>query len=211
MLAVRLLGPFEVSKDGATVVMPAGRLRALLARLALGAGETVSVERLAAAAWDGDLPRDARRTVQLYVARLRSVLGKDVIQTETAGYALRAAAVQVDVLSFVGLLDAAAVEPDGSRESRLLREALALWRGRPFEGVPSSWLEESNTPWLVERYLSAVERRLDLDIGNGHATDLLAELAELTAEHPLRETLWVRWLVALVCAGRQAEALSAYP
>src|SRR3989440_4858094 len=210
MLTIRVLGPFEVSADGIAVEVPTGRLRALLANLAMAAGEAVQVERLAAVAWDGDTPDNLRRTVQLYITRLRALLGKNLIHTKSAGYALLIPADQVDALRFLGLLEAAATESDWSRERKLLGEALALWRGNPFEGVYSSRLEESEGLRLIERYLSAVERRLDLDIADGRAADIVAELAELAAEHPLRETLWVRWLVALADCNRQAEALARY-
>ncbi|GAA0910805.1 hypothetical protein GCM10009558_098930 [Virgisporangium aurantiacum] len=63
---------------------------------------------------------------------------------------------------------------------------------------------------LVERCLAAVERRADLDLAEGRHTELVAPLRELTAAHPLRESLWVRLLVALDRCGRQAEALTWY-
>jgi hypothetical protein len=55
-LAVGVLGPLEVSVDGRPVAISAGRLRALLAALAVSAGQPVSVDRLATAMWDGELP-----------------------------------------------------------------------------------------------------------------------------------------------------------
>jgi len=85
-----------------------------------------------------------------------------------------------------------------------------LWRGAPFEGVDSTWLEKYEAPRLEERYLAAPERRIDIDIADGPTDVLVAELAQLTRRHPLRESLWVRLLVALHRSGRQAEALVRY-
>jgi hypothetical protein len=38
---------------------------------------------------------------------------------------------------------------------------------------------------LLESYLSAVERRIDLDLA-GHHGEIAAELMELVARHPMR-------------------------
>jgi DNA-binding SARP family transcriptional activator len=207
---VGLLGPLEVLVAGRPVVLATGRLRTLLAALAMSAGKPVSVDRLAAAIWDGELPANPRKAVQTYVMRLRDVLGAGLIGTRPGGYVLWVAPERVDALRFVALLDAARVAADAAMERGLLAEALGLWRGVPFEAVGSAWLEHSEAPRLVERYLAAVERRIDLDLAGGRAGELVAELRKLVGSYPLRESLWVRLLVALQHSGRQAEALEEY-
>lgn len=210
-LSVRLLGPLHVALDGRPAPLTAGRLRAFLALLALSAGRTVTVEHLAAEVWaDHDPPGNARRSVQTYIARLRGALGPAAIGSTPAGYVLRVRPDRVDALRFCGLLDAAAAAPDATAERTRLAAALDLWRGRPFDGVPCDRLAESTAPWLVERYLTALERRLDLDLAAGRHTELVAELSGLTADHPLREPLWARLLIALEGSGRRAEALARY-
>ncbi len=209
-LAVGLLGPLEVSIGGRPVEVGAGRLRTLLAVLAVSAGRTVSISRLAAALWDGNLPDNTRRSVQTYLARLRGTLGAARIGTTADGYVLHADPEDVDVLRFPRLLDAALAEADAGIQRERLTVALALWRGRPFEDVQSAWLEESVSQRLLERYYAALERRIDLDIAQGRHEDLAAELSEHTAQHPLREPLWARRLIVLDRCGRQAEALNCY-
>lgn len=210
-LSVRLLGPLDVWVNELPVALTAGRLRASLAVLALSAGQIVSIDRLATAVWaDGDPPGNVRRSVQTYIARLRSTLGVASIGSAPTGYVLRAAPEQVDALRFLGLLDAAAAAPDAVAERARLADALDLWRGPPFDGVPCGWLAESTAPWLVERYLTALERRIDLDISAGRHGELVGELSELTARHPLRESLWARLLIALDRSGRRADALAQY-
>lgn len=197
--------------SGRPVAVPSGRLRTLLAVLAMSAGKTVSVDRLTAAVWDNEFPGNTRRSLQTYVARLRGVLGATSINTTSAGYALCAEPDNVDALRFVRLLEAAAAAPDRTAERARLGEALALWRGTPFDGVHSDWLEYSNAPWLVERYMAGLEWRIDLDLADGQRGELLvAELGELTARYPFRESLWLRLLVALDRCGRHAEALHRY-
>jgi basic membrane lipoprotein Med (substrate-binding protein (PBP1-ABC) superfamily) len=44
----------------------------------------------------------------------------------------------------------------------------------------------------------------------GHASDVLAELEQMTAEHPLRESLWAWRMRALHAEGRDAEALRVF-
>lgn len=61
---VWLLGPFRVAVAGRAVELPAGRLPALLAVLAMSAGQTVSVDRLATAVWGEELSVDARANVR---------------------------------------------------------------------------------------------------------------------------------------------------
>jgi DNA-binding SARP family transcriptional activator len=209
-LTVRVLGPIEIAMDGRPVTLTAGRLRAALAALAMSAGDVVSVDRLATAVWSDDLPGNVRRSIQTYMTRLRGALGDTVIGTRPAGYVLYAETADVDALRFRRLLTAASLTPNPETERAKLAEALGLWRGHPFEGVPSERLEEAEAPRLMEQYLTALERRLDLDIAAGRHTELAAELEGVTAQHPLRESLWVRLLLVLDRCGRQAEALARY-
>ncbi|GAA2216453.1 hypothetical protein GCM10009850_119220 [Nonomuraea monospora] len=209
-LKVGVLGMLEVAVDGRPVPLTTGRLRTLLAVLAMSASETVSMERLAEAVWSDELPRNSRRSLQIYAARLRDALGRDWIGTRQEGLTLRADPGDVDALRFERILGRASGERGSPAERPLLQEAMALWRGRPFEGVTSRWLAEIQAPRLTERYLTALERRAELDILAGHAVDAVAELAEQVTRHPLRESLCLRLLVALDRCGRQAEALRWY-
>ena len=208
MLGVGVLGLLEVTVDGRPVELTAGRLRALLAVLALSAGRPVSVDRIAEALWDTDPPATIRASVATYVTRLRAALGTVAISAGPGGYALDADPDQVDALRFTDLLDRAARTPDPAAERVLLDDALRLWRGTPLDGVPSGWLARTVTPRLVERRLSAVERHVDLRPSDeGEAEPLLRDLI---TQHPLRESLWVRLLLLLRRSGRPAEALEQY-
>jgi DNA-binding SARP family transcriptional activator len=213
-LAVGLLGPFGLWLGGQALQMTTGRLRALLAVLAMSPGHAVSVDRLARAIWGNEPPDNARRTVQTYVTRLRSLLGAELIDTTTAGYVLRVDPEQVDALRFVRLLEVrprdAGCDADPMTQRARLMAALGLWRGTPFEDVPSPWLAESEAAQLSERYLAALEQRIDLDLAAGSDRGLVAELLRLTTAYPLREPLWVRLLIALQRSGRRAEALATY-
>jgi DNA-binding SARP family transcriptional activator/tetratricopeptide (TPR) repeat protein len=209
-LRVELLGPLRVWLDGEPVELPAGRLPALLAVLAISPGQTVSVDRLATAVWGEELSVDARANLQTNVRRLRRLLGAGLVATRAGGYALQVEPDRVDAVRFVRLLDQAAAAPDRATERDRLVEALALWRGTPFDGVRSDWLERTQATRLEERYLAGLERRIDLDLADAPPAGLAAELGELTGRHPLRESLWARLLVTLARSGRPAEALERY-
>ncbi|WP_158602767.1 AfsR/SARP family transcriptional regulator [Jiangella rhizosphaerae] len=207
---IDLLGPMRLRADGRPVDVTTGRLRALIAVLALSAGRTVTVARLVEALWSQHLPANPRRSIQTYVTRLRTLLGPGLIATSATGYVLHADPDAVDVLRFQRLLDRADGSSDPLRQRSCLAEALALWRGRPFDDVESAWLAGTEAPRLVERHLAAQERRIALDLELGRPADLVPELRELTAAHPLREPAWALLLEALERSGRRAEALAQY-
>ncbi|WP_335975094.1 AfsR/SARP family transcriptional regulator [Streptomyces sp. CA2R106] len=211
-LAVRLLGPYEVTVGACPVAVPAGRLRALLTGLALSAGQVVPLDALASGVFDEQQPANPRGSLQTYVLRLRHLLGADAILTTDAGYRLDVLPAQVDALLFQELLEAASAA-DGATAHELLTRALGLWRGTPLADAGSTSLEREYAPALTERFLTASERHLDLGLALGAGQppgEPIARLRELTARYPLRESLWARLLTTLLAADRQAEALQAY-
>ncbi len=141
--------------------------------------------------------------------RLRRLLGEQVVVTEPDGYRLVLDPGRVDALRFLSLLDEA-TEKTPASERKLLAEAISLWGGAPLEGVGSPTLADEWGPLLTERYLFAVERRIDLDGGVVADAELVAELTDLVAQHPLRESLWERLVLILARSGRRAEALARY-
>ena len=209
-LTVSVLGPFRVTVAGRPATVTSDRLRSVLAVLALSAGEPVSIDRLVAAVWDEDQPANARRTLQVYVTRLRAVLGHAAIRSASGGYLLDVVPDDVDALRFVRLLDAAGQACDRVMERAWLAEALALWRGTPFIDFRSTWLADVESTQFAERYLAGMERLLDIDIDAGRPGEIVAQLRVLTAQYPLRERFWAQLMLALSRAGRQAEALEAY-
>lgn len=90
--------------------------------------------------------RGVVRPAETTVTRLWTLLGAELIGTWPNGYVLRAEPDQVDALRFLRLADAAAAAPDVIQERARLAEALALWRGMPFEGMSSAWLADLEEP-----------------------------------------------------------------
>src|ERR671935_749132 len=206
-LEFRILGPFEVGRNGEPLELPAGKPRALLAVLLLRRGEVVSVDRLVDELWGEQPPPTAAKNVQGYVARLRRVLGNGALLTQAPGYALRVEAL--DAARFQALVEEARHEEPGAAAPRL-EEALALWRGPPLADFAYEPFAQDEIRRLEELRVSALEDRIDADLALGRHEKVVAELEALAREHPLRERLQGLRLIALYRCGRQAEALEAY-
>ncbi|MER6829709.1 BTAD domain-containing putative transcriptional regulator [Streptosporangium sp. NPDC000563] len=216
-LEFRILGPFEVLRDGVPVPIRAAKLRTLLVSLLLDANKTVSVETLTNHLWGDDPPGGARNTLQNYVLRIRRLLGcagdEGPLLTCPRGYLLRVADDRLDLHRFEALTlrARAAFAADATeRAAALLAEALGLWRGEPLQDVPSETLRREVVPVLAERGLDALQSRIEADLALGRHEEVLAELRRLTAAYPLRERFWAQRMLALCRSGRQAEALSCY-
>jgi ABC-type transport system substrate-binding protein/DNA-binding SARP family transcriptional activator/streptogramin lyase len=208
-LEFRILGPFEIGRDGKLVALPAGKPRALLAVLLLHAGEVVSVDTLVDELWGEQPPATAAKNVQGYVARLRRALGDGVLVTQAPGYALQVDGQQLDAGRFQVLVEEARLEePAGA--ARRLEDALALWRGAPLADFTYEGFAQDEIRRLEELRLSALEDRVEADLALGRQEVVVAELESLVRAHPLRERLQGQLLVAFYRCGRQAEALEAY-
>ena len=70
----QVLGPVQATVGDAVVEFPGAKERALLARLVLGAGTTVSAAELVDSVWGESPPRTAAKSLQTYVLRLRNSL-----------------------------------------------------------------------------------------------------------------------------------------
>ena len=207
MLGLRVLGPLVVQRDGGVIAVPGVRVRVLLSMLALNHERAVAVDELVEVLWPGEPPAGAESTVRSHVARLRRLLGHDVVVTEPGGYRLSVAEVEVDAAA---LEEAVADLRRGRRCSpEQLRRVLGLWRGVPYPEL-ADWLPAViASRSLVADHLVVRERCLDLDIATGGAAAAVGELERLVGEFPLRESLWVRLARAQYVAGNQVEALRA--
>src|SRR4051794_35439803 len=91
MVRIGILGALQIERDGTPVEIAGGRLRALVARLALAGGRPVSVGALADAVWDDELPSDQQHALQSLISRARRALGDaDAIVPAPGGYTLTA-------------------------------------------------------------------------------------------------------------------------
>jgi DNA-binding SARP family transcriptional activator len=206
---LRLLGPLEVRNDADVVTLAGGRPKALVAVLALHANEPLSTERLVDAVWGESPPKAAANTVQVYVSRLKKVL-LGALETHAAGYVLHVPPEAIDVRRFERLVAEARSADRPEEASRLLAEALGLWRGPALAGIALEGFAAAEVRRLEEARLTALEDRIEADLACGRHAELVGELEALVSAHPFQERLRGQLMVALYRSGRQAEALEVY-
>ena len=182
-----LLGPFAVS-DQDDRALPSGgpKQRAVLAMLALTPRRPVPTRTLVDGVWGDDAGDRAARTLSVYVSNWRKALKPDRvagrlgrIQTTATGYLLDAADAEVDAVSFEQLLVGGrkALADERPHEAvGLLRQALALWRGEPLEGLADLPFAPSVVARLEVLRLEAVEARFDGELAAGNHRAVLVEL-----------------------------------
>ncbi|WP_245661264.1 BTAD domain-containing putative transcriptional regulator [Nocardia salmonicida] len=186
-------------------------MRALLVALALQPGLVVPKAALVDWIWGEQPPADAANSLQALVSRLRKLLPEGSLDGQPGGYRLTVRPGAVDAVRFEQLVEQARGGADTQR-APLLREAVDLWRGTIMQDValPDSAAFDA----LIARFeglrLAAIEDRYESEIRLGCGPELVAELTELVARHPVRERLVVALMRALAAAGRGTEALTVY-
>jgi DNA-binding SARP family transcriptional activator/tetratricopeptide (TPR) repeat protein len=226
-LRVGVLGPVTTWHDGNEISAGQPRQLAVLGMLASRANRVVSRGELVDAVWGDDPPASAEGGVYTYVAGLRRVLEPDrpqrsaergrraparVLVSAGGGYMLRLPSGCLDAQEFEQRLGTARERrAAGDLASALaaVDEALSLWRGIAFAGVPGPFAEAERQR-LDELRTAAFEERADLMLAVGRAAEVIPGLTTLIAQHPLRERARGLLMTALYRCGRQAEALQVF-
>lgn len=205
-MAVKVLGPMDT---GGQTLGP--RERAILAALIVRRGTTVAPSELAEAWWGEQTPPTWAQQVRNSVARIRSRLGRDVVETVATDYRLGLDADSIDATRFERIVsDARAHALHGEHDRAVdgYRRALALWRGAPLQDV-ATW-----EPGIVEAMrlgqirASAEEELLDARLKAGEHRAVIPDAERLVREDPLREDRWAILALANYRADRQADALA---
>ncbi|MBV9338488.1 MAG: AAA family ATPase [Solirubrobacterales bacterium] len=213
---LRILGPFELRLDGGEPIALGGlRQRAVLAILALHAGEVVATERIIDELWGEHPPSSPAHTIQVFVSRLRRALGpaSGRLDTVAPGYRLAIDATEIDAARCQRLYSEAraatgAGHPADARTQ--LDQALALWRGAPLADFTYEPFAQGAIAQLEELRVSCREELVEAELALGQHEKVVHDLEALIAEHPLRERPRGQLMLALYRCGRQAEALEAY-
>ena len=209
---IGMLGSFEVrGEDDVVADVPGARLRALVVALALEPGHVVQKATLIDWIWGENPPADAANSLQRLVSRLRRALPDGLVEGQSGGYRLTVEPDAVDAVRFERLVHEARRE-DAPQRVRLLREALALWRGAAMQDVDlqESAAFDAAVTRLDRLRLTAMEDRFDAEVNLGHGADVVDELTDAVAAHPVRERLVAALMRALASVGRDNEALLVY-
>ncbi|WP_424183997.1 BTAD domain-containing putative transcriptional regulator [Actinokineospora sp. G85] len=216
-MQVAILGPLRLTgADGAELELGGTRLRVLLARLALDAGQFVGAAALIDALWGEHPPVDASNALQSVVSRLRRALrveSEGLVESGSAGYRLAIGPDDVDAHRFEALVGSAREALRAGRVAQgaeALRRALALWRGPVLDGLDDAPFAEPVVSRLAELRTAAVEDQLAAEVELGGHAEAVARLRELVTAQPLRERAAGLLMRALSAAGRQAEALAEF-
>ncbi|MEV0132559.1 tetratricopeptide repeat protein [Dactylosporangium sp. NPDC050688] len=216
----RILGTLEI-RDGAGRLLspPRRKQRLLLAVLLLRANTPVTTDALLDLLWPEAAPVSARANLQSYVSGLRRLLHTDEpadpprLHREPGGYVLRVGPQELDAAAFEALAGQgrqALTEQRHAPAAEHLTQALARWRGPVLEDLPLPAELQPAVERLEQLRMVVLEDSIEARLGLAEPAVLAAELAELTARHPLRERLWAHLMVSLYRAGRQGDAIEAY-
>jgi TolB-like protein/DNA-binding SARP family transcriptional activator len=209
VLEFRVLGEFEVVRDGATVTLPPSRkTRALLAYLALSR-QKHRRERLCEIFWD--LPDDPRGALRWSLSKIRPLVDEPDcprLVADRQRVELRTEGVEVDFFAAQSCPGAGAARPDD------LARAASLFRGPLLADLDLSANSEFHT-WLLglredarklqAQILRALTERL------GATPDAALPYArELVRIDPYDETPWALLITNLAAAGRSGEVGEQY-
>ena len=211
----RALGPLEVRLGRDEVDLGPAKQRAVLAVLLALSPDAVPVDRLVDEVWPTGGPRQPLRSLQVYVSALRRVVDPDGRWLTTVGkaYRLEVPRDAFDVHRFTAEADEAAralLAGDHAAALETADRALARWAGE-------AWQDVRDVPGIAPDAVRLDERRLDVRstraaalLALGRHRDLVPELEELVARHPLREDLRGHLMLALHRSGRRSDALGVY-
>jgi DNA-binding SARP family transcriptional activator len=185
-LAIHLLGPLRVLRDGRPLALPAKKAQALLACLALRAGEPQPRAKLAALLWADADEGAARASLRqaLLVLRRALALGDDALAGDADTVTLAAGAAEVDVQAFERLAD------DGGPQA--LEQAAALLRGELLDAFDAR--APAFDEWLAlerqrvrTRALAVLQRLLAVHMAAGRVEQAIDVGLRLLALDPLHE------------------------
>ncbi|MFE6052295.1 BTAD domain-containing putative transcriptional regulator [Kitasatospora sp. NPDC056446] len=224
-----LMGPVEVWRDDRRVELRGAKITSVLALFLLARGRVVPDAALREMLWGERPPETAQKQIQIYVSRLRGLLGPGAkgstgsgtddgpddepgIERQRPGYRLRFPDAGLDLSAFERHVARGRLLMDERRPAEAVesfRRGLALWRGPALAGV-SEHLAAAQAPQLEESRLVAVEDRIEAELMLGRHAALTPELQALVVTHPHRERPRTQLMLALHHGGRQVEALRTY-
>jgi DNA-binding SARP family transcriptional activator len=216
----QILGSLEVNEANKELTPTTPKLRQVLALLLVRHNRIVHTSEFVDELWGEDPPPSALATLQTYVYKLRKLLAEgrpdgseERLRTKPHGYVIDISGDELDLSRFGCLVEQGRQRldvDDHEQGSRMLSEALAMWRGPVLADVVRGDILRTEVTRLEEWRLQALEARIDADLTIGRHRDVISELRALTAAHPLHEGFQGKLMLALHRSGRRYEALDVY-
>jgi DNA-binding SARP family transcriptional activator len=217
---IEILGPLSIRTGETRRAIPAKKVRALLALLALNGQHFVSFDEMVDELWAESTLQNARNALHANALRLRKQLqlcesgfpGRELLRTSANGYVLDIEPESLDANQFQRLADRGSeLRRSRPREAiGLWRTALSLWRGPALVDAGDGLRCRAAALRLEERRINVQEDLVGAEIEAGGARSAVAELRQLVARYPERERLSEQLMLALYRCGRQAEALDVF-
>ena len=213
----RILGPVELWAGGKNHPLGPRKERGVLALLLWELGRPIPTETLVSRIWGAEASDRASELLHQNVSRLRRRLreagGTDrELPKRSRSYVLHVSRQDVDVCQFRALNEKASAAFDHGDDEHavtLFREADALWRGTPLDGLDGDWVEGIRARLNEDRY-DATVMRMEAGLRLGRHAGLVGELFALAAQYPLREEPTKFLMHALYRSGRSADALQVF-
>lgn len=216
-MLVRALGPLQVQPDASAAgrdpdppSLGGPRQRAVLACLVVHAGEPVAASTVVDAVWPDGAPTTAQGSLQAYVSRLRSVLGRDRLRHVDGAYVLRLEREELDEW----VLRDALTDLEQHPQDRSCREALSLavrlWRGRPLGDLADALFFSAYVAGLDDLHIRALCAAATCCLDAGQPDAAVDLLRPGIVDHPHDEDIVVALMRAYAHAGRADQALGSY-
>ena len=207
--------------DGHPIPLGGARQRATLGLLLLQANQVLPTSRLLRALWPGDdAPTSARKILQNAVWGLRTILsaygcGDDApsLVTQPPGYVLRLDLDQVDLHRFTRQAaegQALLTGGEPARATKVLREALSMWRGSVLADLVESGVTWPELTAVQHSRLDAMENLFEAELACGRHHEVLGPLYAMVETELLRERSCGQLMLALYRCGRHADALTVF-
>jgi DNA-binding SARP family transcriptional activator/tetratricopeptide (TPR) repeat protein len=206
-----VLGPVTLTSGADVVALGGPKQRLVLGLLVARTGHVVPIDDITDALWPEGPQAKPRKTVQVYVTRLRRLFAgnEEAIQGVAAGYRFDPTVVDLDAALFERALAAAFAESDDESAIARLREALGWWRGDAFADLRDCSVLIPSAVRLDGLRINAMHELFDRE-GRLRPHSVIAEIEHALETHPLDERFAAQLMTAQYQAGRQADALVTY-
>ncbi len=193
--------------------------RNLLALLLARANRPVSGAQLIEELWGEASPPSAKGALRVHLSHLRSALaeadpeGPGRIEATAAGYTLTVGPDELDASRFELAYRTARQAADAGAADEVrdrLEVALGWWRGPAYEGLEELAPLAAEAVRLEELRLRALETLADAHLSLGRPEAACELLTGVATDHPWRESVTERLMLALYRSGRPSDALRAF-